>query len=246
MRAVILLTMLAAQPALADERNPTGSPPDWPMPMMDSEPFWMLAIDRLEYGDGDEGASRLFEVQGWYGGDYHKLWIESEGEGPTGESLELAELQVLYDRTVSPFWSLRAGARHDIHPGGEDVTYATLGFQGLAPQWFEAEVNAFVSEDGDLSLRGEAEYDLLLTQRLILQPRLELNVSADDVPELGVGSGISSTEAGIRLRYEIRREIAPYIGVRWERLYGDTRDLARQDDEPASSTWFVVGIKAWF
>jgi copper resistance protein B len=104
----------------------------------------------------------------------------------------------------------------------------------------------FISEDGDVSLRGELEYDLLLTQRLILQPSLELNASASDVPEHGVGSGFGSTEAGIRLRYEIRRELAPYIGVRWEQLYGDTRDLARDHGEPTSSTSLVVGIKAWF
>jgi copper resistance protein B len=246
MRSWIPLVLLASSVATAQEHNPAGAPSDWPMPVMDDENYALLAIDRLEYGDGDEGESLLWDAQAWYGGDVSKLWVETEGEGPTGESLEVAELQVLYDHAFSPFWSWRAGVRYDVRPGSEDTAYLTLGLQGLARQWFETDVALFLSEDGDLSLRGELEYDLLLTQRLILQPRLELDVSASDVAGRGVGSGISATAAGIRLRYEIRRELAPYVGVRWEQLYGDTRDMARDLGEPTSSTSFVVGITAWF
>lgn len=238
------VTVLAAGMAVAG--NPTGAPEDWPMPLKDDSTFSLLLLDRFEYGDSDDGNSRLWDAQGWYGGDYNKLWIKTEGEGPTGESLEVAETQLLYNRTFSPFWGWQTGFRYDIRPGEEDVAYAVFGLQGLAPQWFESDVALFVSEDGDASLRGEFEYDLLLTQRLKLQPRLEFNVSAEDVPALGVGSGLSNTEAGLRLRYEIRRELAPYVGVRWERLYGDTRDMARAAGEDTSRTSLVIGLRAWF
>ncbi len=234
MRALHLIWILAAPGALAGEG-------------MGDQQYAMFLMDRLEYGDSDDGDSYLWDAQGWYGGDYAKVWFKTEGEAPAGESPEVAELQVLYDRTFSPFFSWQAGARYDVRSDGDDDTaYAALGVQGLAPQWFEIDAALFVSEDGDVSLRGEAEYDLLLTQRLVLQPRVEVNVSASDVPELGVGSGLGSTEMSLRLRYEVRREIAPYIGVRWERLYGDTRDLTRAGGEPTSTTSFVVGIRAWF
>lgn len=237
---------LATSPTLAAEHSPTGAPADWVMPMMGDQPFWMVLLDRFEYGDSNDGDSRLWDAQAWYGGDYNKLYFKTEGEGNTGEALETAELQVLYDRLIAPFWSLQAGVRHDVRPSAADVSYATVGVQGLAPQWFETDLAAYVSEDGDVSLRAEFEYDLLLTQRLVLQPRLEINASLDDVPELGLASGLNGTEAGLRLRYEIKREFAPYIGVRWERLHGDTRDLARAEGEPLSRTSFVIGLRAWF
>ena len=151
----------------------------------------------------------------------------------------------MYNRTISPFWGAQAGIRYDTNPG-EDRGFAVLGIQGLAPYWFESDTALFVSEDGDVSFRGEFEYELLLTQRLILQPRLELNASANDVPEYGLGQGINNTEMGLRLRYEIKREFAPYIGVRWEQLYGETKDIAQRAGENTSNTYFVVGIRAWY
>lgn len=246
MRNLMLIAALATATTQAAEPNPTGSPGHWPTPMMGDQTYAMVLIDRLEYGDSDDGDSRLWDAQAWYGGDYNKLWFKTEGEGATGEAMESMEFQGLYSRIFSPFWSWQAGVRHDVRPSEPDMSYAALGLQGLAPQWFETDVALFLSEDGDMSLRGEFEYDLLLTQRLILQPRLEFNASADDVPELHVASGLNSTEAGLRLRYEIRREIAPYLGVRWERKYGDTRDMAEAAGEPTSKTSFVLGIRAWF
>ncbi|MGE0624851.1 MAG: copper resistance protein B [Pseudomonadales bacterium] len=226
--------------------DPTGEPSDWAMShMMGNEPYAMLLVDRLEYGDGDHGDSFLWDLQGWYGGDYNKLWLKSEGEGPAGEAVDTAEFQALYSRLFTPFWSWQAGARYDARHGESDVGYAVLGLQGLAPQRFETDVALFVSDDGDVSLRGEFEYDLLLTQRLVLQPRLELGVSAQSAPDLGIGSGVTHSELGLRLRYEIRREFAPYLGIHWERLYGDTRDYAAQAGEPTSITSFVIGLRAW-
>lgn len=255
MKAPLLLTLTCmtattGMATAADETDkmagPTGAPAEWGMPLMDDQNFWMLLVDRLEYGDSDDGDSRLWDAQAWYGGDKHKLYFTTEGEGATGEALEEAEFQLLYDRMIAPFWSLQGGVRHDVRPSAEDVSYATFGVQGLAPQWFETDLAAYLSDDGDVSVRGEFEYDLLLTQRLVLQPRLEVNASLDDVPRLGIASGLTSTEAGLRLRYEISREFAPYLGVRWERLHGDTRDFARAEGEPLSKTSFVIGLRAWF
>lgn len=242
----LLTACLCSSLAAAADQTPTGGPAEWGIPMMGGHHFWMVMLDRFEYGDSEDGDNRLWDAKAWYGGDYHKLYFKTEGEGNTGEALEEAELQLLYDRLIAPFWSLQSGIRHDVRPSAEDVTYATFGVQGLAPQWFETDLAAYLSEDGHISLRGEFEYEVLLTQRLVLQPRLEVNASLDDVPRLGIASGLNSTEAGLRLRYEIKREFAPYLGIRWERVHGDARDFARAEGEPLSKTSFVIGLRAWF
>ena len=224
----------------------SGAPANWENGIPDSQSYTFTIFDRLEFGDSDKGDSYLWDVQGWIGGDYNKFWWKTEGEGPTSGDPETVELQALYNRTIAPFWGIQTGLRHDITEGGPDTSYAVLGLQGLAPYWFETDAALFVSEEGDLSFRGEFEYDFLLTQRMILQPRLGFNASADEVPERGLGSGLNNTEAGLRLRYEIKREFAPYIGVRWEQLYGDTRDMAELEGEPASVTSLVLGFRVWF
>ena len=137
------------------------------------------------------------------------------------------------------------GLRYDTNPG-PDRGFAVFNLTGLAPYWFETDTSLYVSEDGDVSINGEYEYELLLTQRLILQPRAEFTANARDVPEYGLGRGLNSTEMGLRLRYEIRREFAPYIGVSWTQKYGDTKDMAQAAGESTSSTAFVVGIRAWY
>ena len=152
---------------------------------------------------------------------------------------------MLYSRAISPFFDLQVGLRHDVEPD-PNRTFAVLGIQGLAPQWFEIDAAAFLSDDGDLSLRFEAEYDLLLTQRLVLQPRFEINAGGSDVPELQLGSGIRDTQLGLRLRYEIRREIAPYIGLSWSRLWGETADRAESIGDDSDSFGLVAGVRFWF
>ncbi len=224
----------------------SGAPLAWKKPIKDQQIHKFFLIDRLEYGDVDGTNNYLWDAQGWIGGDYNKLWLKTEGEGPMrGGSPEDTEFQALYNRTITPFWSAQAGLRYDVNPN-PDRGFAVFGLQGLAPYWFESDTALFVSEDGDVSFRGEFEYELLLTQRLILQPRAEINASAQDVPEYGLGSGLNNTEMGIRLRYEIKREFAPYIGVRWEQTYGETKDIAQAEGEETSSTAFVVGIRAWY
>lgn len=206
---------------------------------------FLLLADRFEGRRGDGTENYLWDAQGWYGGDTNKLWLKSEGEGAFDEGLETAELQVLYGRAVTPFFDLQAGIRHDFRPD-PDRSHLVLGLQGLVPYAFEVDAAAFLSDEGDLTGRLEGEFDLQMTQRVILQPRFELNVSAQDIPELGTGSGITSAEAGFRLRYEIRRELAPYVGVGWERKLGDTADFARTAGEDPGGWQLVLGIRAWY
>lgn len=207
--------------------------------------FSQLMVDRLEYRAQKGANLYAWEGEGWIGGDVHRLAIKSEGEGEVGGGLESAEVQALYSRAIDPWWNLVGGIRHDIRPQPRR-TYATIGIEGLAPYWFEVEAQAFLSNKGDAHLRLEGSYDQRITQRLILQPAAEVNIAAQDVPELGVGSGLSDVELGLRLRYEFAREFAPYIGVHWERKLGDTARYARAAGEGASATSLVMGIRFWF
>ncbi|WP_369059785.1 copper resistance protein B [Caulobacter sp. 73W] len=201
----------------------------------------MLETAERRLGDGDGYG---WEGRASFGGDINRLVLKSEGEGDD-HSLEAAELQALYARTIGPYFNLQAGLRHDFKPG-PSRTYAALGVEGLAPYWFEVGATAFLSEKGDLSARFEASYDLRVTQRLILEPRAEIELQAQDVPELGEGAGLSSAEVGLRLRYAIRQEFAPYIGLMHERKFGQTADYARVHGEDPKATRFVVGLRAWF
>jgi copper resistance protein B len=205
-----------------------------------------IFVSRLEAGFGDDGETWLWDVQGWSGGDINRFWWKSEGEGDLDDGLEKAELQALYSRAVTPFWDVQAGVRQDFRPDGEDTTHLVLGVQGLAPYWWEIDAAAFLSTRGDLTARVEAEYDLRITQRLILQPRLEIDASASDIPELEIGSGLSSVEAGLRLRYEFRKELAPYAGVEWSRAFGGTADYRVARGGEVDDIRLVVGLKAWF
>ncbi|EQB29709.1 hypothetical protein M529_23310 [Sphingobium ummariense RL-3] len=207
--------------------------------------FSQLMIDRLEYRVQDGRDGYHWEGEGWIGGDINRLAIKSEGEGAVGGALESAEVQALYSRAIDPWWNIVGGVRQDFRPQPER-TYATIGIEGLAPYWFEVEGQIFLSHKGDAHLRLEGSYDQRITQRLILQPAVEVNLAAQDVPEIGIGSGLSDIELGLRLRYEIAREFAPYVGVNWERKLGDTARFAREEGEGASATSLVVGVRFWF
>ena len=205
--------------------------------------FWFQG-DRLEYRlrEGDDGY--LWDVQGYYGGDYNKFWFKSEGEGSFGETIESAEVQALWSRAIAPFFDFQAGVRQDFT--GPERTHAVVGIQGLVPYEFEVDAAAFLSNKGDLTARIEGEIDQFITQRLIVQPRAEIALSAQDIPELGIGSGIDTIEVGIRLRYEFAREFAPYIGIDQEWKIGNSRDFARAAGEDPSVTNYVVGVRFWF
>lgn len=204
----------------------------------------MIALDRLEYRSNEGNPASVWEATAWIGGDINRIWLETEGEhlSSQGET-EKFELQALYGRAIHPFWDVRVGVRHNVETN-PSRTYLTAGLQGLAPYWFEVDGALFVSNKGDVSATLEAEYELRLTQRLMLQPSMELSAALTDDEESGVGSGLSAAEFGVRLRYEIRRQFAPYIGVTWARHFGDTADL--QSDHEDTTTSFVAGIRMWF
>lgn len=212
--------------------------------VMDTPIIANALVDRLEYQSQEGADVLLWDAQGWVGGDYHKLWFKSEGDMARGHTEE-AEIQALYARAIAPFWNLQMGVRHDIQPS-PSRTFAVFGVEGLAPLWFEVDAASFVSTDGDVSFRIEAEYDLLLTQRLILQPRIETNLAIQDAHKWGVGEGMNDIDLGLRLRYEIRREFAPYIGVSWSRKIGETATLARDEGENLDAVSFVTGLRLWF
>lgn len=205
--------------------------------------FWFQG-DRVEYRAREGSDGYLFDLQGYYGGDLDKFWFKSEGEGSFGEKIESAEVQALYSRAIAPFFDFQAGIRQDFAP--MDRTYAVVGIQGLAPYLFEVDAAAFLSDKGDLTARVEAELDQRITQRLVLQPRVEASFSAQDVPELGIGAGLDTVEAGLRLRYHFAREFAPYIGIDQEWRIGQSADYARAEGEDSSVTNYVVGIRFWF
>jgi len=242
--AVLSLTLGSAAAAAAPEA-------DLPPPMHDDARFAKLLVDRLEYAWGDDEDTVQWEAQFWYGGDYNRLWIETEGEdiASGGDGGEIENFDVLFSRLIARYWDVQAGVGYQraYGPGPDADRYsAVIGIQGLAPYWFEVDANLRVSEDGDASVDFEAEYEWLLTQRLILQPRFETSYAFDDVEEFGVGQGLNAVKAGLRLRYEIRREFAPYIGVTWQRLYGDTADLAEAEGEDVETTAVVAGVRMWF
>ena len=205
--------------------------------------FWFQA-DRAEYlvREGRDGYQ--WDAQAYYGGDLDKLWFKSEGEGSFGEEIEAAEVQALYSRAIGPYFDLQAGIRQDLAP--RDRTHAVIGIQGLAPYFFEIDAAVFLSDRGDLTARIEAELDQKITQRVILPPRAEVNLAAQHVPDLGIGAGLDTIEAGLRLRYEIAREFAPYIGIAQEWKVGGSADYIRQSGEDTSTTNFVLGMRFWF
>lgn len=206
----------------------------------------LILFDQLEYRAQDGDDVIAWDGQAYYGGDYERIWLKTLGEYSTGdEAFEKVEVQLLYSRLVGYYWDLQAGVRYDFEPDPSRA-YGVLGLQGLAPGYFEIDTQGFVSEEGDLSARLEAEYDILVTQRLVLQPKAEISLAVQDVPELGIGSGINDIELGLRLRYEIAREFAPYIGVHWERKLGETANLARSEGDDTDIFSVVAGVRFWF
>lgn len=205
----------------------------------------MVLFDLAEFQTRRGRDGYRWAGEAWFGGDIDRLLIKAEGEGAFGEPIEDVEIQALYSRAISPFWNVHVGLRHDIVPN-PSRTYAVLGVEGIAPYWVHLTGQIFLSDKGDLRARLEGSYDERITQRLILQPRVELNFSAQDMPAIGIGSGLTDVELGARLRYEIRRELAPYIGVEWSRKTAGTARLARLVGEDPDAVSFVAGVRFWF
>jgi copper resistance protein B len=247
-RLAAVALLLAARGTLAQHVPPDA--PQNPLPhqsyeqmvgmmrMDDTARYGRVIVDQLEWQNADH-ADIAWDAQAYYGGDYHKLWLKTEGVHEEHE--DDARVEALWNRIITPWWSSQVGVRQDFGEG-PSRTWLALGIEGLAPQWFDVEAAIYFGEEGRTAFRAEVSYDLLLTQRLILQPQLEADVYGKDDPARRIGSGLSDIEAGLRLRYEVRRELAPYIGVHWMRRFGETADLAGDHGE----TRFVAGVRVWF
>ncbi|MCC6479767.1 MAG: copper resistance protein B [Sphingomonadaceae bacterium] len=205
----------------------------------------MILFDLAEYQARKGGDGYRWEAEAWFGGDIDRFMVKTEGEGTFGEPIDDAEVQLLYSRAVAPYWNAHVGVRHDFRPD-PSRTYAVVGIEGVAPYWFHLSGQLFLSDKGDFRARAEGSYDQRITQSLILSPRAEFNLSAQDMPAIGVGSGLTDVELGLRLRYEVRKEFAPYVGVEWSRKVGDTARYASAAGEDASVVNFVAGIRFWF
>jgi copper resistance protein B len=203
-----------------------------------------VQFNRLEAWDADPGTGIAWEGQAWMGTDTDRLWLRSEGKRVDGR-LESADLEVLYGRPVSRWWDVVAGVRHDFAPGGSR-DFAAIGVIGLAPYKFEVAATAYIGQGGQTAARVEVEYETLLTNRLVLQPLLEVELNGRDDPRRGIGSGLSTVEAGLHLRYEVTRRFAPYIGVVRERAFGRTAGFRDQDGHPVRDTRVVAGMRVWF
>ncbi|MGH8505490.1 MAG: copper resistance protein B [Stenotrophobium sp.] len=214
------------------------------MDMYDKTPLGMLLIDQLEVFHGRDGNGQSWEAEGWYGNDSDKLWVRTEGERSHGK-LEDGDLEAFWNHNIATYWSTQLGARQDIGTG-PNRSWAAFGVQGIAPYWFDLEATGYVGPSGRTAARLRAEYELLFTQRLILQPELETNLYGKDDPQQRIGSGVSDVQFGMRLRYEFQRQFAPYIGVNWLRRTGVTAEYARQDGQSVLDRQIVVGLRVWF
>lgn len=207
---------------------------------------WLLMTDRFEFTQHDNKDMLQWELQGWIGKDEHKLWLKSEGERDLdADDTEAAELQLLYSRAIAPYWDVQAGLRHDDGDAGS-VSYAAFSLLGLAPYWFETDAALFLSETGKWSARLEVEYELRFTQRLILQPRMELNYAFSDDRTAATLQGFNENSLGLRLRYEFRREVAPYVGFEWWQARGAAGAALQRAGEDRSEGRVVAGLRVWY
>jgi copper resistance protein B len=245
--AVVLAASLSvsAQAQMDHGPPPTGNAAAAPFgvpPVADQHVYYHALFDELEGRFGNDQSFR-WEGEAWLGTDLNRVWFKSEGTLTNG-ILDDGQQQLFFSRAVSTFFDAQVGARYDLD-SGPGRGWVALGFEGLAPLFFHVATTGYVSGDGHLAARLEGSYDLLLTQRLVLQPQLEMNFYSQDDPMREIGAGLSDIDAGLRLRYEITRKIAPYIGVSYEGKFGGTADFARAAGAPTSEVRFLVGLRTW-
>lgn len=231
-------------PVVTDADRAAAAPPSGGHPAHDNNIQHYVLLDRLEGWDADPGAGTAWAMQGWLGTDLDRLWLRSEGERADGRT-ESADVEILYGRSVARWWDVVAGVRHDFNPGGSQ-DFAAIGVMGLAPYMFEVQATGYIGESGQTAARIEVEYEMLLTNRLVLQPVVEADFYGRDDERRGIGSGLSTAEAGLRLRYEITRRFAPYVGIVHERAFGGTADFRREEGEDVDDTRIVAGFRIWF
>jgi copper resistance protein B len=213
------------------------------MVMSDDASQSMLLIDQLEYAHGYDGNGAMWEAEAWYGNDSNKLWLRSEGESNQGRLAD-GDIEVFWNRAVFAYWNTQLGVRHDLGVGPQR-NWSAFGLQGMAPYWLELEATAYAGESGRLATRLRAQYTLRFTQRWVLQPEFETNLYSRDDAARFVGSGVSNAKLGLRLRYEITRQFAPYLGIVWNRSFGVTADFVRGERQPAFDRQFVAGFRLW-
>ncbi len=219
------------------------------MDMQDNAPQSMLLIDQFEAFSGKNVNGQTWEVEGWYGNDDNKLWLRTEGERSQGR-LDDGDVEALWNHTIATYWSSQLGVRQDLGEG-PNRHWAAFGVQGLSPYWFELEATGYVGDGGRTAARFRAEYEVLFTQRLILQPEFEVNLYGQSDPARRIGSGLSDAQLGLRLRYEINRQFAPYVGVVWTNRFGGTADFSRDYQQAGfnqarTDRQWVAGIRFWF
>lgn len=213
--------------------------------MADEHLFGSVLVDRLEWARGSETSAAAYEAQAWFGGTYDRLVIKAEGEVERGKVHE-ARTELLWGHAIASYWDTQLGIRNDAGHGRPARNWLAFGVQGLAPYWFEVDATGYLGTEGRTALRLSAEYELLITQRLILQPRIEANFYGKNDREVGVGSGLSNGAVGVRLRYEFNRQFAPYIGVERYQTFGNTADMVRASGGRSGETRFVAGVRVWF
>ena len=247
-----LLVAVASGPAAAQGHDGDVPFPEYPDFVLGAahgpKRYTLALLDQFELAPAADGLPGRFEGLVRTGTDYRRIYLKGEGEGLLAEGTGEAEAQALYSRLITSYFEAQAGVRVDTEVGDGEIRarpFLVVGLEGLAPYFFEVEPALFVSDAGDVSARFEGSYDLLLTQRLVLQPQAELNVAVQTVEDWGVGAGLNDIEVGLRLRYEIRREVAPYVGVSWLNRFGEARDFARAEGEPTSEALVVFGLRLW-
>lgn len=236
-----------APPDARDPHAYAGGADFGPIPrprMGDEEKYGALLLDRLEAVRGDGNTSTAYDLQAWYGRVYDRAVLKAEGDIDAGAFRD-AQTELLWGHALATYWDTQLGMRYDSGVG-PDRHWLAFGIQGLAPYWFEVDATAYVGDSGRTAVQLEADYDLLLTQKLILQPRVEANVYGKRDAERERGGGLSDVSVGVRLRYEIRREFAPYVGVEWVGKYGATADYARAAGADSKETRIVAGLRVWY
>ena len=250
MNAIALAADSMSMPSMQTHGLAKPLPAGWEPAVHDAPVNTFTSFQKAEFRTGDQPDAAVIDAEGWIGGDFQRFWWKADGEQETeGAKAGEIELQGLYSRLISPFWDFQTGVRVDRRyrgPGQRTTGYFVIGVEGLAPYWFEAEPALFVSEKGKVSTRITASYDQLITQRWVIQPRVDLNAAFQDDTKRNVASGLNDVEFGVRLRYDIKRQFSPYVGVTWRRVLGGTAGLVRRSGEDISTTSLVLGLRAWF
>ncbi len=227
---------------------PFPAPKEWEKPVMDEHPYYFILADIFEIAPKGKDTEFRWDAEGWYGGDFNRVWFKSEGETSLTEKDYSADFQILYGRLIKTYYDLQIGGRVETNSiRGRNATrfQGVVGFEGFVPYKYEIEAAAFIDPKGNISGRFTASRDYLITQKLILQPRFETNLAIQKVERFKTGRGLNDIELGLRLRYAFRREFAPYIGISYERSFFETADLVRQDGGSPSRLRFVVGVRMW-